>query len=264
LELIKQKLREAEEQRLLAEQRAAEAERRLLVMETQEFKLADILETEEFQENRADFTAASEAVNKSGTKEDDDVWQEDFTENSNARAVSFEEKISDKPQQDSAEEFTMFAEPPKNNKFIKRMAAVAVGIIMLGGGIVGVLKFLPSASAGMNPGITSQSVSATDDPAAADTQTNVEATPETETTPEMSEAQNSGEILETKQIVNETAVKPAPGKEKPAVPQIATSKTPELPKSAVTENQKKKVTVDDLINDKPKKKVTVDDLINNN
>jgi hypothetical protein len=142
------------------------------------------------------------------------------------------------------------------------MAAVAVGIIMLGGGIFGVLKFMPAASAGMNPNAASQSVSATDP--AADTQTNIEATPETETTTEMSEAQNSGEILETKQIVDESAVKPAPVKEKPAAAQIATAKTPEPPKSAVTENQKKKVTVDDLINDKPKKKVTVDDLINNN
>lgn len=262
LELIKQKLREAEEQRLLAEQRAAEAERRLLVMETQEFKLADILETEEFQDKRTEFTAASEAVNKSGAKDDEEVWQEDFTEDSAARAVSFEEKISDKPPENSAEEFTLFAEPPKKNKFMKRMAAVAVGIIMLGGGIFGVLKFLPSASAGMNPNATSQSVSGNEP--AADIQTNVEATPETETTPEMSEAQNSGEILETKQIVDETSVKPPPVKEKPAVPQIATVKTPEPPKSAVTENQKKKVTVDDLINDKPKKKVTVDDLINNN
>ena len=258
LELIKQKLREAEEQRLLAEQRAAEAERRLLVMETQEFKLADILETEEFQEKRAEFSSATEAVNKS---QEEDVRQEDFTENTPARAISPEEKTSDAPQKDSAEEFTMFAEPPKNSKFMKKMAAAAVGIIMLGGGIFGVLKFLPSASAGMDQSVTSQSVSATEP--AADTQTNAEATPEGEMTPEMSEAQNSGEILETKQFADETPVKPTPVKEKPAVPQIATTKTPEPPKSAVTENQKKKVTVDDLINDKPKKKVTVDDLINN-
>ena len=82
----------------------------------------------------------------------------------------------------------------------------------------------------------------------------------------MSETLTSGETLEARENVPETAVKPAPTKETPALPQIATIKTPDSPKRAVTENQKKKVTVDDLINDAPttKKKVTVDDLINDN
>ncbi len=255
LELIKQKLREAEEQRLFAEQRAAEAERRLLVMETQEFKLTDILESGEVQQTSAQITSESKEEN---------VWQEMFTEALETKTVTSEKEISEKTPEKSPEEFDLFVQPAKNNKFMKRMAVAALVVLMLGGGVFGVLKFLPSASAGINENVTSQTVSATEP--SGDTQTNVDLKPavETEASPEMSEAQNSGEILETKQTVNDTSVKPVPEKGKPAVPQIATAKKLEMPKPAVNENQKKKVTVDDLINDKPKKKVTVDDLINGN
>lgn len=255
LELMKQKLREAEEQRLLAEQRASEAERRLIAMETQEFKLSEILENQDLPTVSEQSAVSEEVEEKTAEAE---VWQESFEEDTEKESI-------DNTQDTASEEFSMFAEPPKNNKIMKRMAAAAIGIILIGGGVFGVMKFLPSAKAGTEQNVTNQ-VSTTE--SAAENQPVAETSPltESEATPEMTEAQTSGETLETKQNPAENLQNPAAAKEKTPLPQIATGKTPAPPKSAVVENDKKKVTVDDLINDAPnkKKKVTVDDLINGN
>ncbi len=260
LESMRQKLREAEDQRLAAERRAAEAERLLLEKEIQiadEFENVEIIE---FPETSVQFSAMPEIESEISEEE---VWQEAFAENPDIEEILFEEVISDKTRANSSHDFeNMFAQPQKNNKFMKRIAAVAFGIIVFGGGVFGVLRYLPAASAEQNQAVTNQTVSTTEPKA--EPQPNAETVPivEPEAKPEMSEAQTSGTTLETKQNFTETTTDQV--KEKPVVPQIATAKTPTAPKTAVKETDKKKVTVDDLINDTPKKKITVDDLINEN
>jgi serine/threonine protein kinase/PBP1b-binding outer membrane lipoprotein LpoB len=262
LELMRQKLCEAEAQRLAAEKRAAKAEKLLLEKENQFANEIEDSEIIEFPENSVQLSETPKVANEIS---EEDIWQEAFDEDSNSKEILFEEVIADAPQKHSSDEFeNLFAQPQKNNKFMKRIAAVALGIIVLGGGVLGVLRFLPSASAEQNQATANQTVSVPEPNAEPQPRVETVPTTEPETTPEMSEAQTSGTTLETKQNFTETPLEVAPFKEKPAVPQIATAKTPSPPKPAVTENDKKKVTVDDLINDTPKKKVTVDDLINDN
>lgn len=141
LEVIKQKLREAEEQRLLAEQRAAEAERRLIALEKQESKKDDILELSELSEFSNPLPETSNGVNKEDVR-----IKEVAAAAESAEEVSTKEEISGNLQKDSSEEFSnLFAQPQKDNKFIKRMAAAAGVILVLGGAIWGVVNFLPTA-----------------------------------------------------------------------------------------------------------------------
>ena len=144
LEFIKQKLREAEEQKILAEQRAAEAEKRLLEIKTQEIKeTAEI--SAKLQENLEQLPEPTEIENQVSEEE---VWQEAFAEDSLVQEFLSEE-ISNKDQENASDEFqNLFAQPQNDNKFIKKLAIAAFGVLVLGGGIFGVLNFLPSHSAG--------------------------------------------------------------------------------------------------------------------
>ena len=188
----------------------------------------------------------------------DEMWQEEFTD----EADEFSESVSenDEPHSDTAEnsiEFEFLIGERKESKTGRMFAIAAALILLVGGGIFGAMKFMPfEATAKPLPAnlIESVSVPETTEPAVESAETAPQTDPE--------ESQTSGFTTETPEAVAVENGKPAEAREKTSSQQIAVSKTPVVPKSAVTE--KKKVTVDDIINDTPKKKVTVDDLINDN
>ena len=280
LEIIKRKLREAEAQRLSAEKRAAEAERRLIEMEKHKSNDYDILELTELAEVTVELPKISQPVEQEKIVEildaeiiEDSAVEEvlfeqaEIIEGEIAENDSSEKEFPAKLQEDSFEDFeNMFAAPQKNNKFFKRIAATVIGLLIIGGGIWAVFNFLPTASPNLE--VLNQTVSAVEPPPAAEPPPLFEATPEmeTETAPELSgEAEITEESPKTQENFTETRQKPVAVKQKTPAPQIATVKQPER-KPVVAVEKKKKVSVDELIKDKPtkKKKVTIDDLINDN
>ncbi|MGC2234530.1 MAG: protein kinase [Pyrinomonadaceae bacterium] len=207
-ELVQQQLREAEAQRLLAEQRAAEAEKRLLE------KDADVVLN--FEDSDEDFLQIPEMESRAP-----DV-------------VAY----SAAAQADAGEEFGgLFAAQQPENKSFKRMAAVAVILLMLAGAGFGVWNFVLSKPAESNQITSSGSADkpAENAPATSSQTATVQniATTETPAAQEVIEPSTNSPALKNKTIV-------APQTKKPNVP---------VPVKATPAPQKKAVTVDDLIGD---------------
>jgi len=112
-ELITQQLRESENQRLKAEQRAAEAETLLLEKEIKESGR---------NESAADTQKSSE-----------NSFQADLPHDANKQNITLA---------NSSDEFKdLFVQPQKNNKVWKQMSASALILLILGGAVFGIMKF---------------------------------------------------------------------------------------------------------------------------
>jgi serine/threonine protein kinase len=217
LELIKQQLRKAEEQRLEAEQRAAEAEKRLLEAEKQHTSI--------------------EPVKSASAHEFAPDAQTNFSD---------EPKNTTTANEDLSHEFSgLFAETEKEGGAFKKVAAVAVAVIVLGGAGFGIYTVTQSKST--EP---MQTISTTNAALPAAT---VENKPATETAPAPSEQAATETITEptdssteaVNPASNPNAVKPKPAAATPT-PQTALAKKPTPAKPAETQ---KKVTLDDLLKD---------------
>lgn len=169
-------------------------------------------------------------------------WQEEFD-------VVWD--MSEKTETDTEFAFLLGENEKKRNPLVK-FAAVFGLLIALGAGAFGVLKVTSSASSA--PPVTVPDV-VSDSPSVQ--------TPSQPETPAETETVNDAESDPSSFAADQTPEKPAevsaPNQVRSKPVQIAESKKPEAPAPAVQD--KKKVSVDDLINDSPKKKVTVDDLI---
>ncbi|HEY0658880.1 MAG TPA: protein kinase, partial [Pyrinomonadaceae bacterium] len=116
-ELIKQQLEESENQRLRAEQRAAEVEKLLLEKQVKESdKTESLADTQKSSEN---FIPAA--------------VQTDIGFGANNKNITVE---------NSLDEFKdLFVPPQKNNKIWKQMSASAFILLILGGAVFGIMKF---------------------------------------------------------------------------------------------------------------------------
>lgn len=242
----------------------------------------DMAEAEADQEPEELIVAESEAEAQDG----------EFVE-----PVSFEEPeptASEKTdfhgsRNDAADDFdTMFAAPPPGNRFVKRAAAVVIALLVLGGGAWGLMNWLPS-KADQPAQISSTDLKGPDDSTAADQSVSSETTtdPASEAVTEIPGETTDAPAGNPQPVAPETTARTASAKDRPASTTVApttvnpaetrpptelTTGSGEQPRPQIADNKKpqnadskkKKVTVDDLINDTPKKKVTVDDLINDN
>jgi serine/threonine protein kinase len=260
LELMQQQLREAEAQRLLAEHRAAEAEKRLLEKEAAPVGEIEIPAWEEpaenFEEDFDDETPVSstvvlfdefeeEAVSSDSEAPVEAAEPEEF-ENFDEAPVSSTVAIFDEYEPETSpvespkpveaeQELELFASPQKENKSMKKIAAVVAVLVILGGAAWGVWMYLQSQQAVQNHAVSSEqnnpavSVQTAITPA-------VEPSPEASALPETSP--ESVEDLASSPVKNNKAAQPSPTPAKK--PAASPAKTP-APKKAVT--------VDDLIND---------------
>ncbi len=235
LELIKQQLREAEERRLEAEQRAASAEKRLLEVEIEAEKHVSVE------------PLVKETVVESLPTEVEDV-QEEFAPIVQAETLPAPEYNPSVKESSSDEFSSLFAEPQKEGNVFKKVAAAAVGLIVLGGAGFGIWTVtqskstepmqnistsnaaIPAPSVEATPTATTENAPASSYQATSDTNTQPTDSPSTEATNPAS---------------NPAAVKP---KAATPTPQTAQAKKPTATPAKTTETQKK-VTLDDLLKD---------------
>ncbi len=234
IELIKQQLREAEAQRLLAEQRAAEAEKRLVEKEA-----ADLDGKEFLPENET--LDLSETGSLAFPRFQKDTVPVMFPVTSAPDVTE-----SDTAQKNSSDEYEdLFSGGQKESKSRWRMSAAALVLVAFGGAVFGIWFVIQSKSAESNQTIPSQAISISTNNTATPEPT-VEAVPIAETTPEIS-------AMPTPSLppdFTEAPVKQPLPKNKPLPsPPLPRTKKQTLPSAKTPVNQKKALTVDDLIND---------------
>ncbi len=230
LELIKQQLREAEVRRLEAEKRAASAEKRLLEVEIEAEKHISVE------------PLAKEAVVESLPTE------QEFAPIVQAETLPAPEYKPAVNESSSDEFSSLFAEPQKESNVFKKVAAAAVGLIVLGGAVFGIWTVtqsessepmqnistsnatIPAPSVEAVPAATTENAPASSYQATSDTNIELADSPSTEATNPAS---------------NPAAVKP---KAATPTPQTAQAKKPTATPAKTTETQKK-VTLDDLLKD---------------
>lgn len=256
IELMKQRLREAEEERLKAEQRAAEAEKLLL----------------EQQNLKAEPEIAHEAVEVIEEKEEyPEILSAEIIYEPEVEPepqVSVEEtpvaKVSQIVSNTENDDFgTLFAQPEPKSGVMAKVAGVGLVLALIGGGAWGYLNYIAPKNAETNQPATDavqtlaaqpssqpavNEKTAAENPTAPEasptvevsTQTTAETQPQTAETPDTTKAVKQPDTKENKP---ENKPKPAasPVADKEKKPSLASSKTPE-PK-------KKPVTMDDLLNE---------------
>jgi serine/threonine protein kinase len=230
-ELIKQKLRESENQRLLAEQRAAEAEKLLREKQAKQPSLqtAAVIDA---QLPAKDADAKPSKVNN----------LKDSAERGNETAASND----DFPQ--------MFAQPQKSNKVWKQMSVAAIIVILLGGAAFGVWHF--QVLQGVLPEQTNQSPITTfvdkvvAEPAQAapmpTAQMPIEPAPVTEAAP-TPESPVISESAETPAGAKTSFTKPAYKNKTATLPPAPRTEKPVAPQPKPQPKKEKPVTVDDII-----------------
>ncbi|MGI9034795.1 MAG: protein kinase domain-containing protein [Pyrinomonadaceae bacterium] len=238
-ELLNQQLRESENQRLLAEQRAAVAEQRLLEKEKRAADTDELFELDDTElfEARADksFPAISASPQ--------DAVKTKFPPQISNAAVTAQ-------AESPAESAVLFSEPQKTNSGFKRIAAVAVILLILGGAIGGWLLLSPKPNAASQT--VSEQTNSINEPAKSAPPVETAPVPNTQTATEANNSPvtaASPETSATSETVG-TAIDSSTPKNKFAAPNAARVKKeippPAKPPAAA---QKKAVTVDDIIND---------------
>ena len=228
-ELITQQLRESENQRLKAEQRAAEAETLLLEKEIKESGR---------NESAADTQKSSE-----------NSFQADLPHDANKQNITLA---------NSSDEFKdLFVQPQKNNKVWKQMSASALILLILGGAVFGIMKFRVFEKALPNDTTQNQMTTL---PENVVSEPVVEAAPmpspelivETAPTPNVEAAPEMETVTETVVEPNfpKTPLNRIPSKNKtilstPPSPRIV---KPAPPPAKAQPKKEKAVTVDDIIN----------------
>lgn len=235
-ELIKQRLRESEAQRLRAEQRAAEAEKRLLEKEINKSggnESSDLSNEESLKSNNKKSSAA--AVNS----------PQDFRQVSTPADVIHEPTKRSVAPENSPDEFKdLFAQSRKDNKVWRRVSVAALILVIFGGAFFGIRYLQTSKTAEPIQTVSEQPTSPVEK---AITEPTVEAAsaPITETTPETSAMPTPSEAPGFTAM----PVSRPPLKNKPASP-LAPQVEKRIPPPTKSQPKKQKaVTVDDLIND---------------
>ena len=238
IELIRQQLREAEAQRLLAEHRAAEAEKRLLekkeAFETIEKEAADFEETEPLPE--AEALNLNEMESLSIPK-----FQEEIVSSAIPAVAAPEQVELTIPQANLSDEYEdLFSGLQKPEKSKRWMTAVALIVIAFSGVAFGVWFVIQSkSSAESNQTIPSQAVTSSVSNTA-EPEITTETVPVVETAPEENELPSSSESDSPERTYKQLSPK---SKSLPRTKKQTSSQTKTPPA------QKKAVTVDDIIND---------------
>lgn len=238
LELIRQQLREAEQQKLFAEQRAAEAEKMLLekekASETGAINFDEVISLPEDE-----FLDSSEMESLSIPKFREEV----VSPNPSVASDAVEFNL---PQVNVSDEYeNLFSAVQKPNNSKRWMTAVALTVIAFSGAAFGVWFVIQSKSAESNPTVPTQAVTSS---------VGESATPEPFVAPDREavagiESEAAESPVVTPPDSDERPVKQSSPKNK-TVPTSARVKkqTPAQAKNSPPA-QKKAVTVDDLIND---------------
>lgn len=270
IELMKERLRKAEEDRLKAEQRAAEAERLLMAQKN--------LPSEEPGNNSTD---SGEDLNVEILHDPVEIIEDEIPEILSAEIISENdidepqprsfsevrslEKVSEKPTESVSNDFdNLFAQPEKENKIMVKAAAAGLVLALIGGAVWGVLNFSGTAPAEIKPSVSpieaaqttiaqppSQPVSSEKPdekiPAAVPTvetekETTAEIQPQPDTTPELNKTSDQSAVKQpnTAKPANKPKTTATPVTDKEKKPAVASAKTPEPKKKAVT--------MDDLLN----------------
>ncbi|MGI8467232.1 MAG: protein kinase domain-containing protein [Pyrinomonadaceae bacterium] len=243
-ELLNQQLREADAQRLSAEQRLREKEKQ--VSENGElFELDDT----EFFESRGDKSLSPESPTS-----------KEIIKTETPAAVSKEEIKTETPaaisaapvaakQESSDESGSLFSEPQKTNHSFKRIAAVAVVLVILGGAIAGWFFLSPKPGAA-NQAVLEQPNPSSEPAKPAPTVENTSA-PNAQTASEINNSPASSALPDASAapVVSESATELPSSKNKFAAPNKPRLKKQILPPAKSPTTQKKAVTVDDIIND---------------
>lgn len=244
LELIKARLQEAENKRLLAEQRAAEAEKRLR-------------EKESLAPNDTEILALVDLIKEDPAPVLDlpviapDIREQSAAAEDHSQVLDLSNALPELPDtlrpfaaaKHSPREFEFtFTEQPKDKKGLWRVLALAAVLLVVSGAGFGVWSFLSSGSAGPDKQAPGPAMSLTD-----------------QTKPE-----TPAENVETAPPANTAAtVETNPAQVEPAAPGSAGQPALKV-KTAVAPQAKKPETAAAKATPKPKKAVTVDDLINDN
>lgn len=232
-ELIKQQLQESENQRLRAEQRAAEVEKLLL----------------EKQLKEPDKTESSADTRKSSENSIPVSIQTDKTIDANNKEITVEY---------SPDEFEdLFAPPQKNNKIWKQMTASACVLLILGGAVFGIMKFRVFEKAPPTQTTENQTTNAVEVPVSATvveaaTMPTPEPVAETATMPTPESTPEAEAISETvvKSNPAEASLNRSSPRYKPVLPPAPLPRTEKRPPTTAKAKpkQEKVVTVDDIIN----------------
>jgi len=241
-ELIKQKLRESETQRLIAEQRAAEAEKRLSEKETRKSgggKFSDLNNDESLKS--VDKKSLATAINS----------PQDFKQISTPAIVIPEPAKQNAAPENSPDEFKdLFAQPQKDNKIWRRMSVAALILVICGGAFFGI-RFLQTAKTAEPIQTVSEQPTSPVEKAIAEPTVEAASAPIIETvseTDQMPTTSESSDLSETPGLT-ETSVRRSSLRNKPAPP-LAPRVEKRIPPPTKTQPKKQKaVTVDDLIGD---------------
>jgi len=241
-ELIKQKLRESEARRLRAEQRAAEAEKRLLEKETEKSGGRESLDLNTDESLKSgDKKSLAAAINSPKV----------FKQASIPAAIIPEPTKQSVAPENSSDEFKdMFAQPQKDNKIRRRMSVGVLVLLMFGGAFFGIRYYQLFRTAEPIQIVLEQPTSPVETAIAEPTVETapapiIEATPETSAMPTPSE---TPDFVETPSLT-ETPVSRPPLRNKTAPP-LAPRVEKQIPPPPKTQPKKQKaITVDDLIND---------------
>ncbi|MCD9186905.1 MAG: protein kinase [Pyrinomonadaceae bacterium] len=264
IELMKQRLREAEEERRKAEQRAAEAEKLLLAQQA--------LQNAEKVQDSPRTSETAEVIHESFEIIEDKeeiLSAEIIYEAEPETQVEIEEtpvaKVSQSVSNVESDEFsTLFAQPEPKSGVMTKVAGVGLVLALLGGGAWGYMNYFAPKNAETNQSATTGAVqtssvqtpsqTAVNEKPAADNlpapavSPTVEAAPQTvaDTMPPTAE---TSDPTKTAKQPDPKESKPA-SKPKPAVPAVADKeKKPSLASSKAPEPKKKPVTMDDLLNE---------------
>lgn len=259
-DLLARQLREAESQRLLAEQRAAEAERLLResqnkIIEPEEiFEFDDIKILEDESENQ-------EITAKTKSDENHAQFQSGIESNSIIEDVSIiedafvlEEK-TETPKTPVAEVGDLFAQPPAQSGRFRMIAIFAVVLLAIGGSAA--WFFVSSTKQSANQPISEQSVPVNESSTVKFEQPVVEQNPAT--------TNSSQSVSES----NSNTVSTNSAEENPEPETVETTENADTSirrnSPATSAERPKKTTVSPTTPEpKPKKSVTVDDIIHDN
>jgi serine/threonine protein kinase len=228
-ELLERQLREAEEQRLLAEQRAAEAEKLLLEKEK---------------------TAAENKENKKAKAATASKTAENSNQNSAGEEIS---AAAEKQTESTDDEFgNLFASAQKPAGSAWKLPVIALALLLIGGGAFG-FWFMQSKNAAPEQAVSKEVISPAK-PAETAPTANVET--KAETPAETAPANTAETVAETAASPEETApevVEPSAANPAYRNRSVAQQPAPRVRKQTASAakppaEQKKAVTVDDLIN----------------
>lgn len=268
IELMKQRLREAEEERRKAEQRAAEAEKLLLAQQA--------LQNAEKVQDSPKCVEASEIIHESfeiieDSEESPEILSAEIIyETATEPPASGEEtpvaEVTKSVSNIESDEFsTLFAQPEPKSGVMTKIAGVGLVLALLGGGAWGYMNYIAPKKAETNQSTTTDAVQTLS--AQTPSQTAVSEKPGAESLP-VPEASPTVEAL-TQTIADtpsQNAETPDPTKtaKQPDTKESKPANKPKPSASPVADKEKKPSLASTKAPEPKKKPVTMDDLLNEN